>query len=97
MGIALLSFAFDVAAQGTDGEIQGVVTETSGAVLPGVTVTIVSMETAASHTLRTDASGRFTGLTVKPGPSSSSVAVGETGTTPAQAPWGVGRPTARVR
>ena len=59
LATALFSFAFDAAAQGTDGEIQGVAVDLSGAALPGVTVTIVNAETGSSRKIHTDGRGRF--------------------------------------
>src|SRR6266545_4149035 len=67
LSITLLSYAFDAGAQGIDGEIQGVVADVSGTLLPGVTVTIVNTETRASRTVRTNASGRFAAPAVAPG------------------------------
>lgn len=67
LGLSLLSYALNAGAQGTDGEIQGVVADVSGTLLPGVTVTIENTETRASRTVRTDASGRFTAPAVAPG------------------------------
>ncbi len=63
----LLSFAPEARAQGTDGEIQGVAVDISGAALPGVTVTIVNMETGATRTVRTDGRGRFMASAVPTG------------------------------
>ena len=67
LGIALLSYAFDAAAQGTDGQIRGVVVDLSGTPLPGAAVTIVNPETGATRTVRSDASGRFAAAAVPDG------------------------------
>ena len=63
----LLSYAFDAGAQGTDGELQGVVVDISGTPVPAVTVTIVNTDTGASRTVRTDTRGRFTAPAVPTG------------------------------
>lgn len=63
----LLSFSPEARSQGTDGEIQGVAVDISGSALPGVTVTIVNMETGATRTVRTDGRGRFTASAVSTG------------------------------
>lgn len=63
----LLSFASGAGAQSTDGQIQGVVVDIAGAPLPAVPVTIVNTETGASHTVHSDASGRFTAPAVPTG------------------------------
>lgn len=49
----------DTQAQLTTGTITGVVNDGTGAVLPGVTVTIDNVGTGASRSLVTDASGRY--------------------------------------
>ena len=48
------------AAQTVTGTIQGTVTDTSGAVLPGVTVTLKNMETGAERTIVTNEAGLYT-------------------------------------
>jgi outer membrane receptor protein involved in Fe transport len=67
--IALLSSCSTFAlAQSATGEIQGTVLDPSGAVLPGVTVTIVNLATGATREVVTDAQGLFAvpGLPVGP-------------------------------
>jgi hypothetical protein len=57
-----------VLAQSATGEIQGTIVDQSGAVLPGVTVTIVNTATGASRETSTDVDGLFAvpGLPVGP-------------------------------
>ena len=49
-----------IQAQVTTGTILGAVTDASGAVVPGATVTIRNVETGISRTLTTDSAGRYT-------------------------------------
>jgi len=66
--IACSSFATLVAqTQITTGVIQGAVVDSSGAVLPGVDVTIVNQETNLTQSRTTDAEGRFVFLQLPPG------------------------------
>src|SRR5262245_9877367 len=46
-------------AQSATGSIEGTVVDTSGAVLPGVTVTLTNSETGAARTVTTDPNGLF--------------------------------------
>ncbi len=46
-------------AQGTSGSIGGTVTDATGAVIPGATVTVLSPVSGFRQTLQTDASGQF--------------------------------------
>jgi hypothetical protein len=54
-------------AQVTTGKIVGVVTDSSGATVPGATVTITQVETAASITVTTDDTGTFSATALKIG------------------------------
>jgi hypothetical protein len=58
-----------VAAQSqiTTAVIEGVVADTSGAVLPGVTVEIRNVDTNFTRTAVTDRDGRFVALQIPPG------------------------------
>ena len=47
--------------------IEGIVVDTSGAVLPGVDVTVKNVDTNLTRTLVTDRSGRFVALQLPPG------------------------------
>ncbi|HET7221524.1 MAG TPA: carboxypeptidase regulatory-like domain-containing protein [Vicinamibacterales bacterium] len=58
--VALLSLRAGVAAQNITGQIDGRVTDASGGVLPGVTVTVLNENTGFTVTRVTDASGVFT-------------------------------------
>jgi carboxypeptidase family protein len=46
-------------SQASDGAIEGVVRDGSGAVLPGVTVTAVNLDTGAQRAVQTDAAGAY--------------------------------------
>ena len=52
-------FAATAAAQSATGSIEGVVSDQSGAVLPGVTVTVTQSQTALSRSAVTDDQGIF--------------------------------------
>src|SRR5258708_12825455 len=54
-------------SQITTAVIEGVVTDSSGAVLPGVTVELRNVDTNFTRTLVTDRDGRFVGLQLPPG------------------------------
>src|ERR1700678_3084182 len=64
----LLSTAIHLQAQTAAGTIAGTVTDASGAVIPGATVTIENPVSGLSRTAKTDASGqyRFTNLPFNP-------------------------------
>jgi Carboxypeptidase regulatory-like domain len=62
-----------VLAQVTTGRIVGAVTDSSGAAVPGATVTITQVETTASITLTTDGTGAFNAPVLKIGTYSISV------------------------
>ncbi|MBI4463629.1 MAG: carboxypeptidase regulatory-like domain-containing protein, partial [Acidobacteria bacterium] len=62
VGLIILGVAFLVqfaGAQTTTGTISGVVSDSSGAVVPGTSVTVRNAETGVSRTLTTDAQGRY--------------------------------------
>src|SRR5215216_3650035 len=54
-------------AQDTTGTVLGTVTDASGAVLPGVTITIKNIDTAQSRTIVSDAGGRYRVPLLQPG------------------------------
>src|SRR5262245_39534657 len=56
-----------VSAQSYTGTIAGAVTDSSGAVVPGATVTITNQQTDHKDTVITGADGRFTSLPLPPG------------------------------
>src|SRR5882724_1924002 len=71
-GIALfviLAIALPVASQTqmTTGTIQGTVSDTNGAIVPGASVEIKNLDTNLSKTLTTDDGGRFVALALQPG------------------------------
>src|SRR6267378_1235873 len=51
----------------TTGTIQGTVTDTNGAIVPGASVEIKNLDTNLTRTLTTDEGGRFVGLALPPG------------------------------
>jgi hypothetical protein len=57
--LCLLAFASAVRADVTRFDLSGTVTDGTGAVLPGVTVTLKNSDTGANHTTVTDAGGRY--------------------------------------
>src|SRR5258708_2563802 len=57
----------------TTGTIQGTVTDTNGAIVPGANVEIKNLDTNLSRTLTTDDGGRFVALGLPPGPYSVKV------------------------
>ena len=65
----LVGLSLPIAAQTqiTTAVIEGVVVDTSGAVLPGVEVEIRNVDTNFTRTLTTDRSGRFVALQLPPG------------------------------
>jgi Carboxypeptidase regulatory-like domain len=54
-------------AQAVTGTIPGTATDTSGAVLPGATVTLTHTETGRTRTVVTDSAGEFTAPSLSPG------------------------------
>jgi hypothetical protein len=65
--VALAIAAAPAAAQVTTAAIEGVVTDSSGAVLAGVNVEISNVETNLTRSLVTDNEGRFAALQLPPG------------------------------
>ena len=62
-----LALASPALAQDFRGSILGTVTDSTGAVLPGVTVTVTNTETTVSQTLVTDNKGAYQALYLNPG------------------------------
>ena len=58
--LVLLLGAFPALAQNISGRIDGHVTDSSGGVLPGATVTVLNEGTGFTRTLVTDETGLFT-------------------------------------
>ncbi len=55
------------AAQEFRGSVRGIVTDSTGAVLPGVTVSVTNVDTKVAQTVVTDAEGRYQILYLNPG------------------------------
>jgi hypothetical protein len=69
LGIAVLCLlSVHASGQGeTTSAIQGQASDSSGAVVPGATVTIISLDTGSKRSATTDATGRFNFPQLKPG------------------------------
>ena len=67
-GVLLCAFALAIDAQTSTGTVFGVVRDTSGGAVPGVTITATQVETSLSRKTLTDGSGEFliTNLSVGP-------------------------------
>lgn len=63
----LLAAALPISAQEYRVTLSGTITDTSGAALPGVTVTIVETRTAATSVVVTDATGQYVAPFLAPG------------------------------
>jgi hypothetical protein len=57
--VGVLSGTLRLQAQATTASIHGTVTDSTAAVLPGATVTVVNTSTSISSTQKTDSSGYF--------------------------------------
>ena len=55
------------AQSATTGAIGGVVSDTGGALLPGVTVTVTQVDTGVSRTVKSNASGEYSVTELDPG------------------------------
>src|SRR5437870_3880725 len=67
IGLAAMLIAGLVHAQTVGASLQGVVTDSSGAAVPSVTVLVVSVATGATRELQTDAAGRYRVPLLQPG------------------------------
>ena len=65
--LAPLSLARTASAQAVTGTILGTVADTTGAVLPGVSVTVKHTETGLTRTLTTDSNGEYTAASIPTG------------------------------
>ena len=66
--VALFAFSSKSLAQSTtDGAIGGVVTDPSGAIVPGGTVTALNLGTGSAATATTDGNGRYLVIHLQPG------------------------------
>ena len=63
-----LALATGAAAQTETGRITGVVTDATGGILPGVTVTAKAVGTGATRELTTDSAGQYVFANLPPGP-----------------------------
>src|SRR5713226_6996604 len=69
-GLVLSFFALwshKVAAQGLFGTISGVVTDSSGAVVPGATVKVTNIDTNVTAALKTNGAGVYNATSLNPG------------------------------
>src|SRR6266436_3956446 len=60
-------FSLSLFAQANFGRILGTVTDQTGAVLPGATVSVIDTERGLARTLTTDSAGEFNAPTLTPG------------------------------
>ena len=67
LALALLLLPRAVHAQAVTGTIFGTVTDNSGAVMPGVTVTVTNVDTSRSRTYVTDGNGEYTAPSIQTG------------------------------
>jgi Carboxypeptidase regulatory-like domain len=65
LGVVL--FSVSLFAQGTQGRISGTVTDQTGAVIPGATVTVTDMQRGIPRNLTTDRSGEYVAPSLLPG------------------------------
>src|SRR5579863_8817268 len=65
LGVSL--FSVSLFAQGNFGRILGTVTDQTGAVLPGATVSVIDTQRGLARTLTTDAAGEYNAPTLIPG------------------------------
>src|SRR5690242_14420528 len=66
-GVALLLFSVAAFSQGNFGRILGAVTDQTGGVISGATVTIIDKDRGVARTLTTDAAGEYDAPTLIPG------------------------------
>ncbi|MHB8889688.1 MAG: TonB-dependent receptor [Acidobacteriaceae bacterium] len=66
--VVLLSIGSGLSFGQSTGSIQGTVTDTTGAVIPGATVTVQNVGTSVSRTVQTDSTGRYFFPNLVPGP-----------------------------
>jgi hypothetical protein len=84
--VVTLVCAFNLIAQvGSDASILGVVTDSSGAIIPKATVTIVNLDTGFQRSVTSGEGGEFEALALPTGPYSVSV------TNPGFSTWKLGR------
>lgn len=64
---AVMALSGTAFAQAASGNIEGVVTDTTGAVVPGVTVVVRNTATNVSREIVTDDAGRYRANALQPG------------------------------
>jgi hypothetical protein len=67
IGVLLLSFSRMICAQSTTGTIYGTVTDASGGLVPGVSITAVNVDSHATRTQRSSGAGEFQFQSLDPG------------------------------
>src|SRR4051794_34527620 len=67
LALTLFTLAVPAFAQSAGGSIEGVVTDASGGVLPGVTIVVKNMDTNVARDLVTDEGGRYRAAALQPG------------------------------
>ena len=82
LGLALVAACLPALAQLGTGQIEGTVSDSSGAVIPGATVTIRNLDTGSERVLTADSSGHYRAVALPPGP--YSVKVEHTGFRPVE-------------
>src|SRR6187549_3033606 len=65
--VLLLCIGVSVFAQGGSSQLGGVVRDTTGALIPGVTVTATNTDTGVTNTLLTNESGAYNFASLQPG------------------------------
>ena len=65
--LVVLLFSLALFAQGNFGRILGSVKDSTGAVIPGATVSIIDKDRGLARTLTTDSAGEFNAPTLTPG------------------------------
>src|SRR5260370_40919855 len=65
--LILVLFAASAAAQDTTGTILGTITDASGAVLPGVTISVKNVDISQTRAIVSDAAGRYRMPLLQPG------------------------------
>src|SRR5579885_2808342 len=64
----LMSSAVTLRAQSTTAQVSGMVTDETGAIVPGVQVAVTNTATGISRTVATDDKGRYVAAQLAPGP-----------------------------
>src|SRR5579863_2628797 len=67
LGLMLLYWSAPLAAQLNRGAVEGIVTDTQGAVVPGVTVVVTDVDTNVAQTAKTNGAGYYQAVDLVPG------------------------------